>query len=328
VTSIQPRGAHEPGGPTGCADTSHEARFRNTDPAIVDYLCNSFLPDRKAAWDDAIAGQKVPLKVDRDPDDSFAEPEAMLARMDELGIATLVLVASDVHDHPTEYQLSSVTSRFAEAETLACRYPGRFCALWGVEPQLGMAGVNRFQEALSHPWVIGAYVHTHSFDRPFHHADYYPFYTACDSADVPVVMQAGASGGRMPSECGRPIGVDRPAIYFPEVRFVLSHTGWPWIEEALAMAFKFPNVYLGTGSWPPHRWSASLVDFVRRAGRTKVLFGTNFPTVGHRRALSQLAALDLTTEVRQALLGDNARSVFTRLTGSNARQELTTEGHS
>ena len=35
------------------------------------------------------------------------------------------------------------------------------------------------------------------------------------------------------------------------------------------------------------------VDFVRGAGRDKVLFGTNFPTVGHRQALEQLPELGL-----------------------------------
>ncbi len=40
-----------------------------------------------------------------------------------------------------------------------------------------------------------------------------------------MAMQAGTSGGLMPSECGRPIGIDRPAIYFRDTNFLLSHTG-------------------------------------------------------------------------------------------------------
>jgi hypothetical protein len=59
--------------------------------------------------------------------------------------------------------------------------------------------------------------------------------------------------------------------------------------------------------------SPAVVDFLRRAGRNKVLFGTNFPTVGHRHALAQLDELGLDDAVRQALMGDNARTVFTRL---------------
>src|SRR5690606_23693049 len=112
-------------------------------------------------------------------------------------------------------------------------------------------------------------------------------------AEVAVVMQAGTSGGLMPSACGQPIGVDRPAIYFPDTRFVLSHTGWPWVAEAVAMALKFPNVYLGTGAYPPRHWDPALVAFLRGPGRRKVVFGTNFPTVGHHKALAQVGELDL-----------------------------------
>src|SRR5207244_2852823 len=82
-------------------------------------------------------------------------------------------------------------------------------------------------------------------------ADYYPYYALAADLDVPVAMQAGASGGMTPSECGRPMGIDRAALYFSDTRFVLSHTGWPWVDEAVALARKLPYVFCGTASYPP-----------------------------------------------------------------------------
>ena len=131
--------------------------------------------------------------------------------------------------------------------------------------------------------------------------------------DVPVAMQAGTSGGLMPSECGRPITIDRAALYFPDTRFVLSHLGWPWVDEAIAMALKFPNVFLGTAAYPPRHWPDAVHRFVRGPGRHKVVFGTNFPTVGHRQALAQLCELDLPPDVAAALRQGTARRVFSRL---------------
>jgi predicted TIM-barrel fold metal-dependent hydrolase len=81
----------------------------------------------------------------------------------------------------------------------------------------------------------------------------------------------------------------------------------------VAMAGTRANVYLGTASYPPRRWSPVLVDFMRHGGRSKVLFGTNFPTVGHRHALEQLARLELDDATRRDLLEANARRVFRRL---------------
>ena len=278
---------------------------------IVDYLCNAFTPDRLAVWEGALARSGVPVKMRTGGDDGFVEPEAMVARMDEAGVTTVVLPACDVGANGTvdPYDFEHVAARWDEAGSLATGWPGRFAALAVVDPTTGMAGVRDLRGRLADPWVVGLYLHTHSWDRRLDHADLYPYYALCAELDVPVVMQAGASGGLMASECGRPITVDRPALYFPETRFVLSHTGWPWVGEAVAMAFKFPNVFVGTASYPPKRWPAEVADFARGAGRSKVLFGTNFPTVGHRAAAAQLAELDLGDDVAAG----NARRVFTRL---------------
>lgn len=280
---------------------------------VVDYLCNSFLPERASGWDVSITAQGVPIRARRSDDDSFVEPEAMVARMDELGIATLVVPVGEPHTGVGPFNFADLTATWNEAAELAETFPGRFVSLWSIDPTTGMAGVRRTAGVLDHQWIIGLYTHVHSFDRRFDHADYYPYYALCAERGVPVVMQAGTSGGLMPSECGHPIGVDRPALYFPEVSFVLSHTGWPWVAEAIAMALKFPNVYLGTASYPPMHWAQELVSFVKRGGRRKVLFGTNFPTVGHRHALAQLEGLDLPEDVTSNLLEGTARSVFRRL---------------
>jgi predicted TIM-barrel fold metal-dependent hydrolase len=177
-----------------------------------------------------------------------------------------------------------------------------------LDPTRGMAGVRETRAHLRDPWVVGCYLHTHSFDLPFDAAEYYPFYALAGARDVPVVMQAGISGGMMPSECGRPIGIDRPALFFADTRFVLSHTGYPWVDEAIAMARKFPNVFVGTASYPPRRWPEALTEFLPNH---KVLFGTNFPTVGHAQAVDQLRDLGLDHD--RALLADTARRVFPRL---------------
>ncbi len=278
----------------------------------IDYWCNAFTEDRRALWDAAIADQGLSVKVRRDPTDSFTDSPSMLARMDELGIDTLLLPTGEIPDGAGPYDYTRYATGFDEFTKLAAEHPGRFAGLWSLDPTRHL-GLRRAAEALSQPGVVGLHLHTHSFDRGFDHRELYPFYALAAEQDVPVVMQAGASGGRLPSDCGRPIGIDRPAIYFEGVRFVLSHTGWPWTDEALAMATKHPNVFIGTAAFPPHHWPDGLVRFIRGAGRGKTLFGTSFPVVGHRHALGRLPELELDAEARHALLEGAARRVFTRL---------------
>jgi predicted TIM-barrel fold metal-dependent hydrolase len=281
----------------------------------IDYWCNAFTPDRLARWEAAIAAQGIPLKIRRRDDDSFADVSTMVARMDELGVETLLLPSADVVDGaaPTDYAL--FTTRFEDVVKWSEEHPGRFAGLFTLDPTGGARGLRRAAEALSQPSFVGLQIHTHSWDREFDHRDYYPYYALAAEHEVPVVMQAGASGGRDASECGRPIGIDRPAIYFESVDFVLSHTGWPWVEEALAMAGKHANVFLGTAAFPPHHWSAELARFIAGAGSGKAMLGTSFPVVGHRHALGRLADLEFSPEALEKLLHGTARRVFSRLTG-------------
>src|SRR5439155_1545177 len=75
-----------------------------------------------------------------------------------------------------------LVERWAETEQLVGRWPGRFAALALVDPERGMRGVRELRARLAEPWVVGCYVHTHSWDRRLDHADYYPFYAACAEA--------------------------------------------------------------------------------------------------------------------------------------------------
>ena len=280
---------------------------------MIDYWCNAFTPDRRELWDAAIGRQGLSIKVRQEGEDSFAPPAAMLERMDELGFDTCLLPCAELPEHAGPFAYERYAVQPQEARSLAAAHPGRFAALWSFDPSLGMSGLRRAAKALAERCFVGLHLHTHSFDRPFDHRDLYPFYALAAEHGVPVVMQAGASGGLMASECGRPIGIDRPALYFPELRFVLSHTGWPWVDEAIALAGKHPNVYLGTAAFPPHHWSEALVRFLAGPGRGKTLFGSGFPVAGHRQALARLDELELRDAARHALLEGTARSIFTRL---------------
>ncbi len=279
----------------------------------IDVWCNGFTLEHRARWEEVIKAQGLALRIRTGDDDSFVEPAGMLARMDAIDFSTLLLPACEVPEHALPFAYERYASSPALVSKLAKAHPGRFYGLFSLDPSTGQAGVDAAAAALAQKEFVGLHIHTHSWDRAFDHRDYYPYYALAADHDVPVIMQAGTSGGLLPSECGKPVGIDRPAIYFSGVRFVLSHLGWPWTDEAIAMAMKFPNVFIGTAAWPPHRWPASFVDFVQGQGRGKCMLGTSFPTVGHRHALTRLEGLSLDPESRREYLEGATRRVFTRI---------------
>ena len=95
---------------------------------MIDSWANAFLPDREALWDASLAAQGVPIKVRRDPEDAFCDAETMIARMDEIGLQTLVLPVCDLPPHAGVTDFEAFATRIEEIEPLASKYPGRFVA--------------------------------------------------------------------------------------------------------------------------------------------------------------------------------------------------------
>jgi predicted TIM-barrel fold metal-dependent hydrolase len=140
---------------------------------------------------------------------------------------------------------------------------------------------------------------------------YYPLYAACVDLDVPFCTQVGHTGPLRPSETGRPIPyVDQVALDFPELRIVCGHIGYPWTTEMIAVADKHPNVFIDTSAYAANRYPTELVDYLKGRGRTKVMFGTNYPMMTAARALAALDSLELDDETRHRFLTANAHEVF------------------
>jgi hypothetical protein len=139
---------------------------------------------------------------------------------------------------------------------------------------------------------------------------FYPVYTACCEMDVPFCTQIGHTGPLMPSEVGRPIYLDCVALDFPELVVVAGHIGYPWTDEAIAIATKHENVYIDTSAYTVNRYPAPLLEFMRGHGRANVLFGTNYPMIMPAKALEGIDGIGLDDEAMQLFLGENARRVF------------------
>ena len=140
---------------------------------------------------------------------------------------------------------------------------------------------------------------------------YYPIYVACVEAGGPFCTQIGHTGPLCRSEPGRPIPyLDEVLLDFPEITVIGGHVGHPWIEEVLSLARKYTNFFVDTSAYAVHRLPRELVEFMRGAGRSRVMFGTNWPMLSPQRCLERLDTLGLDLEARDLFLGGNARRVF------------------
>lgn len=190
-------------------------------------------------------------------------------------------------------------------------HPDRFLGVCSVDLMQPMDAVRELRRCvLEHgfkalrvlPWIWGL---------PPNDRRYYPLYAACVDLGVPFCLQVGHTGPMRSSEPGRPIPyLDDVALDFPELTIVGGHIGYPWTTEMIALATKYPNVYIDTSAYKASRYPPELVAYMRTHGKKKVLFGSNFPMLMPAECLQGLDTLGLSDEARELFLGGNARRVY------------------
>ena len=101
------------------------------------------------------------------------------------------------------------------------------------------------------------------------------------------------------------------ALDFPELRIVGGHIGWPWTEEAIAVAWKHANVWIDTSAHVPKHFPPTFTYFMRTFGQDKCLFASDWPLLPLARPLRELDEhCALPEPVRQKFLRENAARAF------------------
>jgi hypothetical protein len=141
-------------------------------------------------------------------------------------------------------------------------------------------------------------------------------YEAASRLRMPVILHTGTSVFPLArNRFGQPILAEDVAVDFPDLVLVLAHGGRPlWMNEAMFLARRFPNVYLEVSSVPPSRLLGYFPDLERLSD--KVLFGSDWPGPGVRdigENLRGFRSIPLTPLSLQRILVENPERVFPRV---------------
>jgi predicted TIM-barrel fold metal-dependent hydrolase len=198
-----------------------------------------------------------------------------------------------------------------EVASLVKRFPDRFVGIAAVNLFRPMDAIRELRRCVNELGFKGLRIVQWLWNLPPTDRRYYPLYAECIDLDIPVCLQVGHTGPLCPSEPGRPIPyIDEVALEFPELRMVCGHIGYPWTTEMIAVATKHTNVYIDTSAYVARRYPPELVNYLKRHGSRKVLFGTNYPMLTPARCLEGFDELELDEEVKALFLYGNAQRVF------------------
>ena len=198
-----------------------------------------------------------------------------------------------------------------EVAAIASAYPGRILGVASANLDKPMEAVRELRRAVKTLGFRALRIVPWLWKLPPNDRRYYPLYAECIELGIPFCTQVGHTGPLRSSEPGRPIPyLDEVALDFPELKLVAGHIGYPWTQEMIAAATKYQNVYIDTSAYTVSRYPLELVKYMRGHGKTKVMFGTNYPMITAAKALEGIDGLGLTPEVRALFLAENATRVF------------------
>lgn len=240
----------------------------------------------------------------------FTPIETYVAMLDGLGIES---VGVWVHVDPNDGH--DALENLAEH---CRRYPGRFLPIPSYEPTIPdlPAVIARDRERID---LAGVCLLPIVDDRVADDAANWPIFEKCLELDLAVwIHTVNTWSDKHPSDFCHPRRADRVACRFPDLRIVLGHGGWPWVAEAVAVAWRHPNVYLEPSAFrwkylaaPGSGWEP-LVCYGNTTIADKVLWGSLWPLVGVSPdiAVEEVRSLPLKPETIEKWTYTNAKRFY------------------
>jgi predicted TIM-barrel fold metal-dependent hydrolase len=139
----------------------------------------------------------------------------------------------------------------------------------------------------------------------------WPVYTTACELDIPVLVNVGVPGPRVPMAPQHVELVDEVCYFFPELKFVMRHGAEPWEDLAVKLMLKYPNLYYSTSAFAPKHYPKAIIDFANTRGADKILYAGYFPMgLSLERIFTDMDAVPFKDHVWPKFLHENARRVF------------------
>lgn len=248
---------------------------------------------------------------------NFQPLEVFLLQMDAAGIDQAVLLPIDC----ARARKDAVSSNEQVAEL--CAGNARFVGFASVDP-LKEGCVRELETCVHHMGLKGLKLDPALQDFRPGDSKAFTLYEAAADLNIPLLIHTGMSWAPGTAlEPGHPLLLEPAVRRFPALNFVLAHFAWPWVWEAVAMALKYPNVYLDTSCLyydSPKEFFQFVFSkqipttLIERSLRNKIIFGSNYPRVEIKNMVHAVHSLELTDGCLQRIFhGTAARLLNQRL---------------
>ena len=166
------------------------------------------------------------------------------------------------------------------------RYPDRFVLGMSVDPNDVLGAIRRIEAAKVEHDVVSAMVFPSGCvpqvaidDRKM-----YPVYAKCVELGIPICVNGGIVGPRMPSWPQQVFRFDEVCYDFPDLTIVMMHGGEPWEDLAVKLMLKWPGLHYMTSAFAPKHYPEAIIDYDEHPRRRQDHVLRLLPGRAHPRA--------------------------------------------
>ncbi|TAK80710.1 MAG: amidohydrolase [Betaproteobacteria bacterium] len=224
-----------------------------------------------------------------------------------------VMVALDLE---TTIKTPPVTNEYVHA--MWKRHPKRIIQCWGALEPSKKNVLEEAKKAVKQLGFLG--FHFHPIMQHFAVDDrrFYPMFELIDELKAAVMVDVGTTGmgAGMPGGHGavirhaHPAGIDRLAADFPNLKIIMAHPGWPWVDETTAVALHKGNVYWEMSGWAPKYFPGNLKVDIRGRLQDKIMFGSDYPSMPYARILKEWQELGYADTAMEKIFHQNAERIL------------------
>jgi predicted TIM-barrel fold metal-dependent hydrolase len=197
----------------------------------------------------------------------------------------------------------------AVARAAVAQHRDRFVASFNVDPNEGMEAVRKLEAGVHELGVRSAQCFPAGLlpQVPINDKKMYPLYAKCVELDIPIFVNAGVPGPRVPMGCQDVALIDEVCWFFPDLKLVMRHGAEPWTALAMKLMLKWPNLYYSTSAFAPKHYPDDIVYFANTRGVDKVLYAGYFPMgLSLERIFSEMPSVEFRDHVWPKFLRENA----------------------
>lgn len=231
-------------------------------------------------WIDEMYGgfPNIPDKTVRERKEPL---EGVIDDLNRAGVDKACIMASD---HRRVYPYASGSSYTPNDYVYECvrKHPDRFVGICSVDPIRHEHEARRELERCVKDWDMRALKLYPTYDH-FDPRDerLYPIYEKCIELDLPVHFHMGYTGTiNAPMKYQLPYMLDDVGIKFPEMKVVVAHLGFPWVDECLALLMKHRHWCADVAYWgafPPEVLIEAMKKFEYMCGFDRLMYGSENP---------------------------------------------------